>query len=96
MKPAVLQRILLFLNPVVGQSVERVYDLARLYDELTPSAAERMLAIWRQSGRTRQTKHEPQYWHDERSDARSRATPARHQGTRREAQQTSRSKANER
>ena len=48
MTGAVLQRILLFLNPAIGQSVERVYDLARLYDDLTPAAAERMLAIWRQ------------------------------------------------
>ena len=50
MTAAVLQRILLFLNPAIGQSVERVYDLARLYDELTPAAAERMLTIWRQAG----------------------------------------------
>ena len=50
MTAAVLQRVLLFLNPAIGQSVERVYDLARLYDELTPAAAERMVAIWRQAG----------------------------------------------
>ena len=36
MKAAVLQRILLFLNPVIGESIERVYDLARLFDKLTP------------------------------------------------------------
>ena len=29
---AVLQRILLFLNPVIGQSVARVFELAHLYD----------------------------------------------------------------
>ena len=39
MPAAMLQRILLFLNPAVGQSVERVYDLARLYDEITQGAA---------------------------------------------------------
>ncbi len=50
MKAAVLQRILLFLNPAIGQSVERVHDLARLFDELTPEAAERMVAIWRKTG----------------------------------------------
>ena len=50
MKAAVLQRILLFLNPVIGQSVERVHHLARLFDELAPEAAERMLAIWRKAG----------------------------------------------
>jgi uncharacterized protein (DUF2336 family) len=82
MKAAVLQRILLFLNPVVGQSVERVYDLARLYDELTPAAAERMLAIWRQSGGQSQPRHEPVHWDDERRDARSLSTPAHHRAVR--------------
>ena len=38
MQAAVLQRILLFLNPAIGQSVERVYDLARLFDELMPAS----------------------------------------------------------
>ena len=40
MKADVLQRILLFLNPAIGQSVERVFELAQLYDEITWSAAE--------------------------------------------------------
>ena len=75
MSAAVLQRILLFLNPAIGQSVERVYDLARLYDDLTPAAAERMLAIWRQpdvkSNTKPQAAHAPLYWDDERRDARS-------------------------
>jgi uncharacterized protein (DUF2336 family) len=44
-----LQRILLFVNPAVGQSVERVFDLSGLYDELTPEAARHMVSIWRQS-----------------------------------------------
>jgi hypothetical protein len=47
MKAAVLQRILLFLNPDIGQSVQRVYDLAELFDNLSRAAAERMLDIWR-------------------------------------------------
>jgi uncharacterized protein (DUF2336 family) len=44
-----LQRILLFVNPAVGQSVERVFDLAGLYDDLSPEAARHMVSIWRQS-----------------------------------------------
>jgi len=44
--PSVLQRILLFVNPQVGQSVQRVYDLALLYDEITQEAARRLAAIW--------------------------------------------------
>src|SRR5208282_1618724 len=32
----VLHRVLLFVNPAVGHSVERVHALAALYDEMTP------------------------------------------------------------
>ncbi|MGA8654373.1 MAG: hypothetical protein WB677_27795 [Xanthobacteraceae bacterium] len=42
----VLYRILMFVNPSVGHSVERVHTLAALYDELTLPAAEDMLTIW--------------------------------------------------
>lgn len=42
----VLYRILLFANPSVGHSVERVHALAALYDEITPQAAQGMVAIW--------------------------------------------------
>ena len=45
----ILQRVLLCLNPVISQSVLRVYELARLHEELSPGAALRMLAIWRAS-----------------------------------------------
>jgi len=45
----VLQRILLFLNPKVGQSVDRIYELALLYDEISVEAACRMVAILRAS-----------------------------------------------
>jgi hypothetical protein len=41
-----LYRILLFINTAVGHSVERVHTLALLYDEITPHAAEDMVAIW--------------------------------------------------
>jgi hypothetical protein len=82
MSAAVLHRVLLFLNPAIGQSVERVYDLARLYDDLTSAAAEHMLTIWRQaSGRSRPP-HEPVHWDDERRDARSLSTPARYRSDR--------------
>jgi hypothetical protein len=45
----VLQRVLLCLNPSISQSVQRVYDLALLHEELAPEAALRLLAIWRAS-----------------------------------------------
>lgn len=96
MKAAVLQRILLFLNPVIGQSVERVFDLARLYDELAPAAADRMLAIWRQASGKSQARYEPLYWDDDRRDARSLAAPTRHRAAPVRDTQPSRVKANER
>src|SRR5262245_35599104 len=43
----VLQRILLFMNPRVGQSVDRVYELAGLYSDITVGAALRLIGIWR-------------------------------------------------
>ncbi|MFZ0845733.1 MAG: DUF2336 domain-containing protein, partial [Pseudolabrys sp.] len=71
-----LQRILLFLNPVIGQSVERVHDLARLFDDLAPEAAERMLGIWRKTGTQSRPVHEPAHYDDERRGARSITTPS--------------------
>jgi len=47
MNPEMLQRILLCLNPVIGQSVERVFELSCLFDELNPAAVHHMLTIWR-------------------------------------------------
>jgi len=43
----VLQRILLFMNPRVGQSVDRVYELAALYGEISVEAARRLVTILR-------------------------------------------------
>jgi hypothetical protein len=82
MPAAVLHRVLLFLNPAIGQSVERVYDLARLYDELAPSVAEHMLTIWRQTAGGSRPAHEPVHWDDERRDARSLSTPTRYRSDR--------------
>ena len=44
---AVLQRILLLVNPAVSHSVQRVYDLTDLYHGLDRGAAIRLLALWR-------------------------------------------------
>ena len=94
MTAAVLHRVLLFLNPAIGQSVERVYDLARLYDELTPAAGERMIAIWRQAAGRSRPAHEPRLWDDERRDARSLSTPARYRSDRGRVVQPSHVKTN--
>jgi hypothetical protein len=41
-----LCRILLFVNSATGHSVERVQALAALYDQISPRAAEDLLAVW--------------------------------------------------
>jgi len=92
MQSAVLRRILLFLNPAIGQSVERVHDLARLFDELTPQVAERMVAIWRMTGGQSQPSHEPVLSHDKRGNPRSLSTPAQHRSIRGRDEQPSRFK----
>ena len=94
MRAAVFQRILLFLNPEVGQSIPRVYDLARLFDELTPAAAEKMLAIWRTAGGRSSAAHVPLHWNDERRDARSVSAHSRHRSDR--VEQPTRVKHNDR
>ncbi len=49
MPATVLQRILLCLNPAISQSVQRVYELALLHEEIEPDAALRLIAIWQAS-----------------------------------------------
>jgi hypothetical protein len=44
--PDVLQRVLLFMNPRVGQSVERVHKLSQLHAEITLEAARLLIDIW--------------------------------------------------
>ncbi|MGD0151740.1 MAG: DUF2336 domain-containing protein [Xanthobacteraceae bacterium] len=75
----VVYRLLMFVNPAVGHSVERVHALAMLYDEITAQAAEGMVAIWQAlRGEARATaKRQPLFWNDERSRARPAAAPAR-------------------
>ncbi|HEY6255428.1 MAG TPA: hypothetical protein VIY51_06495 [Xanthobacteraceae bacterium] len=46
---AVLERILLFVNPRIGQSVRRVYELATHYDEISIEAALCLVSIWREA-----------------------------------------------
>jgi hypothetical protein len=48
---AVLQRILLLVNPAVGRSVERVFDLTNLFYELDRGAAIHLMSLWRERAR---------------------------------------------
>ena len=82
MTAPMLQRILLFLNPAVGQSVRRVYDLADLFDTLSPAAAGRMLAIWRGAGAPAKPAHAPMLYDDDTRGARARAMPGAPRGAR--------------
>jgi hypothetical protein len=81
-----LQRILLLLNPAIGHSVQRVYELAALYDEISAATADSMIAIWR--GRAPQQRkpapvYQPATYDDETVSARASATPSRYQGSNR-------------
>jgi uncharacterized protein (DUF2336 family) len=71
-----LQRILLLLNPAIGQSVGRVYELARLFDDMSLEAALQMLSIWRASAPARTILHEPATVHDDKRSAREFANPS--------------------
>jgi hypothetical protein len=72
MPSAVFQRVLLFLNPEFGSSVNTVYRLSRLYDRLSERSALIMLAAWRGSTMAvTRAKYRPTLYDDERHRARS-------------------------
>jgi hypothetical protein len=85
MSSAVFQRVLLFLNPEFGSSVNQVYRLSRLYDGLSERSALIMLAAWR--GATvavTRAKYKPALYDDERQRARiapAQTRPAVQPGT---------------
>lgn len=76
MPSTVLQRILLCLHPAISQSVQKVYELALLHEEIEAEAALRLVAIW-QAGHPPEKQavlrqgavHQPQLWQE---DARER------------------------
>jgi hypothetical protein len=95
LKTEVLQRILLCLNPVIGQSTRQVYELSRLFDEISPASAEYMLGIWRTSAR-RHSIHSSVYWNDERSGPRSSTKPTSNRGAAKSEEPRLRYRSNER
>jgi hypothetical protein len=71
MPSAVFQRVLMFLNPEFGSSVNHVYRLSRLYDRLSERSALIMLAAWRGSTMAvTRAKYRPALYDDERHRAR--------------------------
>ena len=83
MERAAVERILLGLNPAISHSVQRVYELSALFDELSAHAAETMVTLWRGQMPARRGQHQPALWNDEQRSARAAATPVRHQSHRR-------------
>ena len=68
----IFQRVLLFLNPQFGTSVQKVYRISRLYDHLSERSALVMLAAWRGSSMAAaRAKYRPGLYDDERQRARS-------------------------
>ena len=71
MPSPVFQRVLLFLKPEFGTSVNIVYRLSRLYDNLSERSALIMLAAWRGSTMAiARARYRPSLYDDERSRAR--------------------------
>jgi hypothetical protein len=78
MPSAAFQRVLMFLNPEFGSSVNHVYRLSRLYDTLSERSALIMLAAWRGSTMAvTRAKYRPALYDDERHHVRSAATQTR-------------------
>ena len=74
MPSAMFQRVLMFLNPEFGSSVNHVYRLSRLYDRLSERSVLIMLAAWRGSiMAVTRAKYRPALFDDERH--RGRANP---------------------
>jgi hypothetical protein len=83
MPPPVLQRVLLFLNPAVGQSVQRVYDLAALYENFSSRAAAHLLSIFKMATPPahppyQAVLYQSELWDDGLIGAREAATPHEH------------------
>jgi len=59
-----LRRVLLFMTPWAGQSVDRIYELAELYAEISVEAACRLISIWRNadSAENSHVHYEPVAW----------------------------------
>jgi uncharacterized protein (DUF2336 family) len=72
MPSVALQRILMFIDPAIGESVQRVFDLAGLYERISLDAAHLIIASLRghEPVRARRPAHRPMYYDDE--TARSR------------------------
>ena len=78
MSADVLVRILLLLNTAIGHSVERVFALVRMHEQLSAAAALHVVSSWqsRPFAAPRKAAHQPLHWDDERRGARRMFSPA--------------------
>src|SRR5262249_45558071 len=67
MPSVMLQRILMFIDPAIGESVQRVFDLAGLYERISLDAAHKIIDSirGREPVRARKGAHRPVYYDDE-------------------------------
>ena len=79
MPSVMLQRILMFIDPVIGESVQRVFDLAGLYERISADAAHTIIAslCGHEPVRARRPVHRPMYYDDEATRGRRGATTRR-------------------
>jgi hypothetical protein len=76
MPPVALQRVLMFIDPAIGESVQRFFDLAALYERISADAAHKIIASvrGREPVRPRRPAHRPMYYDDEGRSRRGTAT----------------------
>jgi len=72
MPSVALQRILMFIDPAIGESVQRVFALAGLYERISADAAHKIVASLRgrEPVRVRRPAHRPMYYDDEAARSR--------------------------
>jgi uncharacterized protein (DUF2336 family) len=87
MPAVVLQRVLMFIDPAIGESVARVFDLAAFYERMSADAAHKIIdsVRGREPVRARKPQHRPMYYDDESGRSR-RAGATRRVGTPAETQ----------
>jgi hypothetical protein len=69
MPPVVLQRILMFIDPAIGESVHKVFNLAAFYERMSMDAAHKIIESMRGhepvAAKKRAPQHRPMYYDDE-------------------------------
>ena len=79
MPSVTLQRVLMFIDPTIGESVQRVFDLAGLYERVSADAAHKIIASLRghEPVRLRRPAHRQMYYDDEATRGRRGTTTRR-------------------